>query len=284
MKKLYAFVAAAAIAMSASAADIYMIGNFCNWDLTKAVKMTEASPNVYTTSIAELQSGFKFNDGTWDNPDCNWGLESSSMTIELDQATPVVTSGSSANVAFPTGMSVVNAEITLDLNAKTVLVKGTAVWEEVKWYLAGTMNWSPWDSDENVFEKYEEGLYKLQMTFTGDPATEIKVTTANWGESYGMGADSQPLAMGQFSTGVLENNSQTNIPCSLAGTWWMQWDLTNKILTALSEEPKAGVEGIEADNNTEAVYYNLQGVRVNNPENGLYIVKQGNKVSKAYIF
>ena len=44
-----------------------------------------------------------------------------------------------------------------------------------------------------------------------------------------------------------------------------------------------GVEGIEADNNAPAVYYNLQGVQVANPENGLYIVKRGNNVAKELI-
>ena len=31
------------------------------------------------------------------------------------------------------------------------------------------------------------------------------------------------------------------------------------------------------------VYYNLQGVQVENPSNGIYIVKRGNKVTKQYI-
>ena len=33
----------------------------------------------------------------------------------------------------------------------------------------------------------------------------------------------------------------------------------------------------------EAVYYNLQGVKVANPENGVFIKVQGNKSSKVYI-
>lgn len=39
------------------------------------------------------------------------------------------------------------------------------------------------------------------------------------------------------------------------------------------------VEAIEAADE-EAVYFNMQGMRVNNPEKGLYIVKKGNKVAK----
>ena len=52
------------------------------------------------------------------------------------------------------------------------------------------------------------------------------------------------------------------------------------------EDPygEVGVEGIEADTfEGEAAYYNLQGVKVANPENGLYIVKRGNTVTKEMI-
>lgn len=41
----------------------------------------------------------------------------------------------------------------------------------------------------------------------------------------------------------------------------------------------SGIEEIEAAD-AEAVYYNLQGVRVENPENGLYIRVRGNKIDK----
>ena len=43
-----------------------------------------------------------------------------------------------------------------------------------------------------------------------------------------------------------------------------------------------GVEGI-ATENVAAEYFTIDGVRVANPENGIYIVRQGNKVSKVII-
>ena len=43
-----------------------------------------------------------------------------------------------------------------------------------------------------------------------------------------------------------------------------------------------GVEGIEVEAG-EAVYYNLQGVKVANPENGVFIKVQGNKASKVLV-
>ena len=46
----------------------------------------------------------------------------------------------------------------------------------------------------------------------------------------------------------------------------------------------AGVEGVVADvEEAPAVYYNLMGVRVLNPANGIYIKQQGNKVSKVIV-
>ena len=46
----------------------------------------------------------------------------------------------------------------------------------------------------------------------------------------------------------------------------------------------AGVQGVAVDNaNAPVEYFNLQGVRVANPENGLYIRRQGSKVEKIII-
>ncbi len=50
----------------------------------------------------------------------------------------------------------------------------------------------------------------------------------------------------------------------------------------------SGIEDIVTDETIEgsdapAVYYNLQGVQVKNPENGIYIVRRGNKVTKELI-
>ena len=47
----------------------------------------------------------------------------------------------------------------------------------------------------------------------------------------------------------------------------------------------SGIEGVEADldENAPVEYYNLQGQRVNNPSAGLYIMKQGRKVSKVLV-
>ena len=44
-----------------------------------------------------------------------------------------------------------------------------------------------------------------------------------------------------------------------------------------------GVESVEAAATAAPEYYNLQGVRVANPQGGIFIVREGNKVSKRVI-
>ena len=50
--------------------------------------------------------------------------------------------------------------------------------------------------------------------------------------------------------------------------------------TAITE---TGIDGVIVDENAPVEYYNLQGVRVANPENGLYIRRQGNKATKVLV-
>lgn len=54
-------------------------------------------------------------------------------------------------------------------------------------------------------------------------------------------------------------------------------------LEVLVEGGDTGVESAIATEDAAPVYYNLQGVRVANPSNGIYIVKKGNKTSKQVI-
>ena len=56
------------------------------------------------------------------------------------------------------------------------------------------------------------------------------------------------------------------------------------LLVSLTEKDIAtGVEGIAADANAPVEYYNLQGVKVENPSNGIFIRKQGSKTTKVVL-
>ena len=54
----------------------------------------------------------------------------------------------------------------------------------------------------------------------------------------------------------------------------------SEVTTIYLNMGSAGVENVIVDSDVVPVYYNLQGVRVESPSNGVFIRVQGNKVSK----
>ncbi len=54
-------------------------------------------------------------------------------------------------------------------------------------------------------------------------------------------------------------------------------------VTNFEKVTPTGINGIFVEENAPVEYYNLQGVRVANPENGLYIRRQGNKATKVLV-
>lgn len=91
--------------------------------------------------------------------------------------------------------------------------------------------------------------------------------------------DTREITLGNYCALVEIPNSSANIQ---AGWYNVGEDgITGYI--KLPENTGVGNIVVEEEATGVAEYYNLQGVRVQNPESGLYIVKQGNKVSKVLV-
>lgn len=65
------------------------------------------------------------------------------------------------------------------------------------------------------------------------------------------------------------------------GSWG--WLDSHYMIFTFDEFDDAAVANVEIDESAPAVYYNLQGQKVANPSNGLYIVRQGKKVQKVMV-
>ncbi|MBP3638650.1 MAG: hypothetical protein J6J20_02060 [Muribaculaceae bacterium] len=140
------------------------------------------------------------------------------------------------------------------------------------------------------------------ITVNGDKAT---IQDAN-GRYYGM--DDSHFTSFQFYTEHNEGCDYTfafegnnvkftnalNTNCIIAqskgtqGTWYANVapakEPTEFNLPILFKESKSdGIADITVDENAPVEYFNLQGVRVANPENGLYIRRQGNKATKVLV-
>ena len=134
------------------------------------------------------------------------------------------------------------------------------------------------------FQLYDKSYFIMPMTSDGTTGTRGSIfgiydeegkLVACWsdGEKTGLGA-----AMGSFIA-VPNTENSVHIYHFVPGT------VAEKFLFAVE---MTGVENIETeivDENVDAParYFNLQGVEVANPSNGIYIKLQGNRSSKVYV-
>lgn len=65
------------------------------------------------------------------------------------------------------------------------------------------------------------------------------------------------------------------------GTYTTVLDLKN--MTVTLSVPSSVTDIVAEGDDTPAVYYNLMGVRVDNPSTGVYIVRRSDKVTKEFV-
>ncbi len=108
------------------------------------------------------------------------------------------------------------------------------------------------------------------MTIAG---TNVKIKSIEFTGSK-ISADSYMTAdSGTFTDKVWSGDASTVVFTTVKTT-------NINTITVTYEKISDGVENIEVDENAPVEYYNLQGVKVANPESGLYIRVQGNKATK----
>ncbi|MDE6295718.1 MAG: hypothetical protein K2M03_06605, partial [Muribaculaceae bacterium] len=107
---------------------------------------------------------------------------------------------------------------------------------------------------------------------------------ANQGDRYGAPEKDTPIKVGETSPIKLY---AVNVSAMAAESWMVAPGTFNIVanLKDMTVEVKLASSGIENVNSMDEtpVYINMQGVRVEHPESGLYIVVRGNKVTKEIV-
>ena len=118
--------------------------------------------------------------------------------------------------------------------------------------------------------------------------TNFNVRIANAGASItaaGELTNEAPIEI-SFADGITRNDGDVIVNCTEQAA---KFKLTNgKFLNAvegnlvMSTTEQTGIEDLEAEN-AAPVYYNLNGVEVANPAQGIYLMKRGSKVTKVVV-
>lgn len=133
----------------------------------------------------------------------------------------------------------------------------------------------------SVFTNLPEGTTKLAVVFEKAPG---------WAQ----------LCNSSWST--LHSNDEASATNNADGSVTMVFPITASDITAINDkseliintdsnilsvyipDEESGINAIEAaDSDAPVEYFNLQGIRVENPENGIFVRRQGSKVSKVVI-
>jgi len=290
MKKISTLLAAVAVSAAANAVSAETVwcmpGSYQgDWSLEKNI-LTDNGDGSFSQHLDELQGEFKIVNYEVGAPswDLQWGSNGSG--IEAGKAyVPAFKNGGPdpANIVLA-GKSTIMKDVTITVTPganneiSILLTAGQVIEQGDLWYLVGdATGWS--FPASNQFVKGEGNVYTF--TYTGTFTGGFKpVKNAAWSNAY---VYDSPMEIGTEYTLTGPADTMTNCTLADASVENPVFILTENdgVVTLKVTVGESGVEAIEADAaKGEAVYFNLQGQRVANPENGLYIRLQDGKATK----
>lgn len=110
---------------------------------------------------------------------------------------------------------------------------------------------------------------------------DVTITENNGVKTYAGKVDGMKLMGGAIEADVVLNgtiDAADKVSMKIDVMW-----LGNPINVTFTTDKLAGISDITADDNAEVEYYRLDGVKVSEPSNGIYIRRQGNKVTKVIV-
>ena len=294
MKKFYFLTLALICAITANAQDVlYMVGYNGAWDPANPTEIPYDNEKgcYYLANVKFTNYELKISEqkGTWDKFNEKAICIAEDKTVEIGVATTMYKYASSNIKIAATG----TYDVAIDLNAPTITLKGVVTYPE-KIYILGNVEGNNWSTSVGPEMSHQgEGVYAISdVTINGADGGQYGYFSfaeklgANWnavndGTRWGPNAENKLVVLGTADTGL------TNNWAGGTQSWKIESGLYNmtldtKALTLLVTGTPTAIEEVGVDAG-EAVYYNLQGVKVANPENGIFIKKQGNKTTKVVL-
>ncbi len=291
---MLAVVAIVATGTNANAASpLYIFGSFNDWNPENSIEMSYANGVYYIEDIL-LDAGSNFAFATVQSSD--WGtVNANRYGFAIDNACATLGGVPNAIVKGEGAMRVGVAgvyDIYVDLNAMTLTLTGEIAFPEHV-YVLGNLSVGFWDTNSGIelIQGETAGVYTgtINVVDSGDGNGYFTLVTAlgadwnavNESVRFGAAEKDEAIAEGETKALVSVGGGGENSWKIAAGDWDVTANLNSLTITVNKSNGIAGVSMMAEE--TPAVYYNLQGVQIDNPTCGLYIVKRGNKATKEYL-
>lgn len=145
-------------------------------------------------------------------------------------------------------------------------------------YIVGSME------DANVAMTKNGNTFTGKVVFNEGTTSWFYFTTtaSRAAATYYVAESADAFALGTPRTIVASEKADPRFNVSYSGAAILTVDF-DKMTVTVTKDNGNSIESIEAAADDNAVYFNLQGVRVDNPANGIFIRKAGNTVSKVLV-
>ena len=270
---------------------VYLAGQCNGWNpADDAYKFARQDDGTYTLDVEGTVGEFKLTNGSWD---VNYG--SNGSAIVAGQPYALVQGGGNLNI------NLVDPHFVLDVETWTLTVTGEEVPVEVPEhvYVIGTLSVGNWAPAKGVELTRQEGTstFKVEnleiVSASSDNAlgyfSFITTCDSDWNvvnasDRFGAASNNERILVPGTTSMVCY---QGGVNAGSAYSWSIEagkYDITIdfEAMTVNVIESESGVEGIEVIN-SDARYFNLQGVEVAAPANGVFIEVLGNQVRKVYV-
>lgn len=296
-------------------AKFYVLGevNGNSWDPAAGVAMKKSGDKF--TATVEVNGFFSFASelgtaGDWNGFNAmgvRYG-STSDATLTKDTPAPI------AKLGNPKAYTIDPGTYTLTVDFAKMTVTATTGGDEpgpqpgtTDLYVIGNINGANWDVTAPVKMSYADGVYSADVTIDDGGADEplgfgffsfVTTTGPDWdtvnlsdryGSEAGLVAEPDPdyTALEPGKDGVIVAYP-ANVSAMGATSWRVpvgKYNITAdlKAMKVRATPKTSGIGSIAADEEAAPVYYTLQGVRVDAPVTGLYIVVRGSSVSKEYV-
>ncbi|MCM1153157.1 MAG: SusF/SusE family outer membrane protein [Muribaculum sp.] len=287
--------------------NLYIIGtvNNADWAPNNGVKMDNEGDGIYTveTELGDsMSSGFGYFSFTtaladnWENMGTRYGASANDFAVALEEEIAIEPGSNSYKLASG------KYSFTVNLEDKTLYVEKVEVEPVAPTTISGTS-----DAQGSLVYNAETDTLEADLTTNEDTVT---VTLAipegfdNWFVINLPSGGAEPLATRAAEDWITAEQAASNgYPGEFTNTVTVKATADgakysygicpakdNKILMSAmyflditaTQETVSGVEGITVEG-AEAVYFNVNGTRVANPENGLYIKVVNGKASKVIV-
>lgn len=270
--------------------DVYLAGPFCEWHSNDPnYKFSYDGEGIYTLSLDNFSGQFKVvANGNWLGY-INTPIESA-QTYNLGETYDqncTLASDPAKNVVFTFNQTNNTLTVTFEAGALTV---------PDAMYVFGNLadsDWTPADGlamtkSENIFTidnvalKTVFGEVYAQVAFSSVQSSDWSaVNAARYGAA---GNDNVVFGEGARFITPTENNfkvvpTETNENGEFRVNISMNFDTQEVTFTYVDDNP-VSIASLQAAENGNAIYFNMQGQRVENPTEGLYIKVQNGKALK----